>query len=359
MRALCFAAIALAFAVPASAHAASAGVGRNTLTFEAGPGEANRVSIATAPGVFRIADAGAAIVPGVGCRSLTPQAVECERRRVQLLIVRLGDGNDTVSASVGIPTRLNGGDGDDLLEGTEVDDILRGGPGADHLFGSDGFDTLEGGPGPDLLSGGTEAVVREIPLEFDFVSYTSRTAGVRVTIDGIADDGEPGEGDNVLPDVEVVLGGRGNDVLIGNDGFVNAFAGGRGNDTLVGLGGDIDLLFGERGRDDLSGGAGVDILDGGRGDDILRGGSGDDELTGGGGRDSLSGGSGEDDLRVRDRERDVVIGGSGYDFAIVDGKRLDLVLGVEEAVRPGARVRPPLTGRVARRARAGLSRVLD
>jgi len=148
MRALCFAAIALAFAVPASAHAASAGVGRNTLTFEAGPGEANQVSIATAPEVFRIADAGAAIVPGVGCRSLTPQTVECERRRVELLIVRLGDGSDTVSASVGIPTRLNGGDGNDLLEGTEVDDILRGGPAQIISLGVTVSTRWRAGPGP-------------------------------------------------------------------------------------------------------------------------------------------------------------------------------------------------------------------
>jgi len=360
MRALCFAAIALAFAAgPATARAASAGVARNVLTFEAGPGEANQVTVSTGPGVFRISDPGSMIGAGLGCRVLTAHMVECERGRVERVILRLLDGNDSATVSVGVSTRMNGGEGDDVLEGSEVDDLLRGGPGADQLFGSDGFDTLDGGTGPDVMSGGTEALVRDIPLEFDFVSYSGRTTGVRVTIDGIADDGEPGEGDNVLPDVEVVLGGRGDDVLIGNDAFVNALAGLGGNDILVGGGGEIDILFGDRGNDDLIGGPGVDILDGGRGNDRLRGGAGEDELTGGPGRDVLAGGSGSDDFKARDREGDAVLGGPGSDYAVVDGRRLDFVLGVEEVARPGApRAQSPLTGRIAERARAGLRRAL-
>ena len=45
--------------------------------------------------------------------------------------------------------------------------------------------------------------------EKDTVTYEDRTNQVFVTLDGRANDGENGEGDNVLPDVEVILGGFG------------------------------------------------------------------------------------------------------------------------------------------------------
>ena len=356
MRAWCLAA-AVASVVAAgapTAHAASVGVARSAITFEAAAGEANRVSVTTAPGVFRLADAGADISPGFGCRSLAANAVECERRGVERLTVRLGDGDDRLTANVGISTTLSGGDGDDLIEGTEADDLIRGGPGADTILGGDGFDTLSGGTGADVLSGGTDATAREIPLELDLVSYTGTTGGVSVTLDGVADDGEPGEGDNVLPDVEIVAGGRGDDTLVGNDAFLNAFGGGGGADTLDGGGGEIDILFGERGSDDIRGGSGEDIVEAGRGADRVRGGSGRDDLKGGPGRDALSGGPGSDLLDALDRERDVVAGGSGRDLAAAD--RRDVVFGVEVVRRPGG-VQAPVSGRATRAAvRAALRR---
>ena len=337
------AAVALAVAAgPATADAASVSVARGAITFEAAPGEPNRVAVSSAPGLFRVVDLGAPLAPGLGCRPLGPHAVECERSGVKRLFVRVGDGDDAVTVSVGVPTLLAGGDGDDRLEGSETDDTMRGGPGADTLLGGDGFDTLGGGPGADVLSGGTDAVAREVPLELDLVSYTGSTDGVRVTLDGIADDGAPGEGDNVLPDVEIVLGGRGDDTLIGNDEFLNGFAGGRGDDTILGRGGEIDVLFGEDGDDDLAGETGEDVLEGGRGDDRLRGGDGSDDLNGGPGHDVLAGGAGADDLEARDGERDAPLGGPGRDEALVD--RRDVVVGVEIVYGLGRRA-TPITGR--------------
>ena len=127
-----------------------------------------------------------------------------------------GGGGDTLEGGVGerrrspaVPARtaVDGGDGDDGLNGGDLilvggdgPDELIGGPGADLLFGGRGNDRLDGGLGPDYLSGESEK---------DTVTYEDRTNQVFVTLDGRANDGEAGEGDNVLPDVEVILGGFG------------------------------------------------------------------------------------------------------------------------------------------------------
>src|SRR3712207_8156526 len=45
----------------------------------------------------------------------------------------------------------------------------------------------------------------------DTASYASRTTGVVVDLDNVADDGQAGEADNVQDDVENVIGGAGNE----------------------------------------------------------------------------------------------------------------------------------------------------
>ncbi|QDT78225.1 Bifunctional hemolysin/adenylate cyclase precursor [Gimesia maris] len=71
--------------------------------------------------------------------------------------------------------------------------------------------------------------------------------------------------------------------------------GGDGHDSLIGGSGN-DTLLGENGHDYLSGGNGDNILVGGDGNDWLRGGRGRDILIGGQGRDDIKGGSGDDIL---------------------------------------------------------------
>jgi hypothetical protein len=67
----------------------------------------------------------------------------------------------------------------------------------------------------------------------DQVLYDSRTAPVTITLDGVADDGEAGEGDNVGADIERATGGSGDDLIVGN-AAENFLLGGPGNDVLVG-----------------------------------------------------------------------------------------------------------------------------
>jgi Ca2+-binding RTX toxin-like protein len=166
---------------------------------------------------------------------------------------------------------IEGGGGDDVIDGGAEDcspDTISGGSGNDTINGEGGGDDIDAGPGNDTirnrgcmpdgdtLSGGTGT---------DTVDYSDSYKGVTVTLDGLANDGVDGEDDNVVPDVENVIGGHEDDVLVGSSA----------NNLLSGLGGD-DLLGGGPGNDTLSGSVGVDVLNGGSGADVLDGGSSED-----------------------------------------------------------------------------------
>nr|WP_155197627.1 M10 family metallopeptidase C-terminal domain-containing protein [Roseibium hamelinense] len=99
--------------------------------------------------------------------------------------------------------------------------------------------------------------------------------------------------------IENAIGGRGDDVVLGNAAS-NTLHGKAGDDTLVG-GAGHDKLFGGSGNDRLDGGSSDDVLNGGAGDDSLIGGSGNDRLVGGSGNDTYTGGSGSDMFCIYNR----------------------------------------------------------
>jgi Ca2+-binding RTX toxin-like protein len=170
------------------------------------------------------------------------------------LTVYGGDGNDTITSGGasfgGAINALNGGAGDDKF----IQQSLKA---KDDIHGDDGIDTVD---------------------------YSIRTGTVTVTVGvGSADDGESGEGDTVESDVENVTGGSGDDTLDASTMTLasHVLIGGAGNDTLIGS--DMaDHLYGGEGNDILKGGGGNDILEGGDGNDTLQGGEGDDTILGGG-----------------------------------------------------------------------------
>src|SRR6266545_507828 len=145
------------------------------------------------------------------------------------------------------------------------------------------------------------------------VDYRARANPVIVVGNGVADDGEAGEGDNVSPNVFLVLGGSAGDT------FTDIDAAGRGgNDTFISTG--ARGVFGV-------GGSGDDVLIGGARADSCFGGPGEDDLNGGGGSDDLEGAGGADTLRARDGLRERVRGGRGSDRARVDS--IDVVSSIE------------------------------
>jgi len=176
--------------------------------------------------------------------------------------VKGGTGNDTITGSTGNDT-IYGGAGDDTITGNDGDDVLYGDAG------NDTFDEEDGDSGSDTMNGGAGT---------DTADYSARTNAVVVNIsNATADDGETGEADKVVNDVENVIGGDGGDTITGSTSD-NVLDGGAGNDTISGGFGN-DTLKGGAGSNTLNGDAGDDVFDQGAaadGDDAMRGGTGID-----------------------------------------------------------------------------------
>jgi Ca2+-binding RTX toxin-like protein len=195
-----------------------------------------------------------------------------------------GSGNDSIIGTDG-PNVLWGGAGNDWLDGGAGPDILYGEDDNDRLDGHAGNDTLAGNNGADKLFGAAGADTMSGGVGLDETSYADSLGGVNVTLDGLANDGISGEGDNVIYDVENVIGSNYPDKITGSASD-NKLVGGSGNDSLLGAGG----------ADTLDGGANADTLGGGDGPDTLIGGTEEDQLAGDGGYDTLRGGPGSDGL---------------------------------------------------------------
>lgn len=230
-----------------------------------------------------------------------------------------GAGDDEIeSIDASGPAELNGEAGSDRLTGGSYGDVLRGGEGVDILDGAAGPNGLDGGSGDDVLTGGADGSAGEQLAGgegYDRVTYEGSAVGVRVAIGGPADDGAPGEHDNVVADVERVDGSDDDDVLAA--GFRSA--------SLVGGAGD-DSLVGGPNSDTLAGGLGDDRLDGGlqATGDQFAGGQGEDEITYAARttgvrvdmrrRDAQGGAPGERDVYQDPIER--IVGGKGPDIII-------------------------------------------
>jgi Ca2+-binding RTX toxin-like protein len=291
--------------------------------YVADPGEINRVRI----DFDEITDTGATISAGPGCTSLAPTKVRCQVADEFFSVeVELGDGDDFVSVSEENQAVLRGGSGDDRIDGGSNHfgalEYLFGGAGNDVLLGRRGNDVLDGGLGGDILSGGTSCdaeTAGQCFINDDTVTYAHRVNRVRADADGAAvDDGERGEGDTIIADVEHLAGGKGNDFLGGTTTNVGFLGSGLSGMQLDGRAGN-DVLRGGRAPDRLDRGPGDDVLLGARGRDyLLSGGRGDDRIDGGPGRDKLHGNRGRDRLLAKDGHPDHVNGGPGRDGAEID-----------------------------------------
>jgi Ca2+-binding RTX toxin-like protein len=251
-------ALALLLVVPAAARAGVVTVTDGVLRFTGTPGESEWVSVHNWDGEVMLSDGSAAIIAGAGCRQSS--VVVCGG--VQRLVLETGDGADrvTLSNNVMLPAEVDLGPGKDIVVegGTRAD--IQGGEGDDWIVSYDAGtrSTFDGGPGRD------EAL------------YDQRWGSLRLSLDGQANDGAPGEGDTLLG-VEVIHGGFDDDVITGGPG-ADVLYGGMGTDEIHGLAGDdtLDAWSGDLG-DRLYGGEGKDVMqlsgavvaDGGPGDDTF------------------------------------------------------------------------------------------
>lgn len=242
------------------------------ISFTAAPGETNDTTVTLTPQAAAITDPGNPLQPDPAfaagtskyCTFSDDKSVCTTDAQYSYTegALSLGDGDDRGRVIAAPPDIGVGRTWPVELESGSLD----GGPGADVLVGSAGNDGFIGGPGADDISGGG-GISDRVSYDWD----GDQTIGVTVTLDGKADDGRPGEHDNVHGDVENVFGTEeGDNVLIGS----------AANNALFGFDGD-DVLRGGAGNDQLWGNlgppsGGSDVLDGGLGIDTLVGGPGDD-----------------------------------------------------------------------------------
>ena len=355
--------VAVLAIAPATASAATVKVAAGVLSYtDTDPNAKNSLGVTANATSFTLTESGtsgALRIPLLSDGSCTvgtsnrarSSTATCPLAGVTVIEIHLGPQDDTatVASAITVGSRLFGEDGNDKLTGGGGDDTIDGGTGADTVNGGAGRDTAD---------------------------YSTRTAPVSLSLNKTADDGEANEKDNIGADVEVLVGGSGDDslagdeqdnALIGNAGN-DMLGGGAGNDQLDGGAGN-DTLAGGPGADTLTGGDGVDtasyaesavgvrvVLDGKPGDggenendavdtenvvgsaqddvligndaaNVLNGGNGNDRILAGKGADAVDGGPGDDILQTLDGEKDVVTCGDGADGVVSD--RADVRSGCE------------------------------
>ncbi len=173
----------------------------------------------------------------------------------------LGGGNDVFTATGTANGVVSTYTGALTIYGGVGNDTITGGDGADTIYGDIGDDTMNGGTntaGIDTYYGGLGA---DAGAGADTVTYAARSAAVFVRMIAYEDggtapvSGEAAESDKIEPDVEVVIGGSGDDSFLGDIGN-QTFYGMAGNDTFdMGAG-----TTGGAGSDTVYGGAGTDVV---------------------------------------------------------------------------------------------------
>jgi hypothetical protein len=340
-----------AVALPSAAEAASISAGSGTVFvldrgFSGFATEQNDVAIRVVGSSLVITDtAGVTVAQNdAGCVGVSSVEARCVATRVATVSANLGAGGDRIDY------RAPQGGG------------VTMGPGNDRVF-----------------AGRREATGRAIqPFRYagdeglDAIGYAAATTGVVVDMaDGVANDGRPGDRENIERDFEqlegsefrdtlfgtarpdiifgvgdrdIIAGGGGDDVFFspGKDG-ADDYHGGPGRDTIdysgrtqplkvtldnIANDGETDGRFTVEGDsvrsnvENVNGGSGADTLtsfgvfsrlDGRGGVDTLTGGDGPDTLIGGPGRDSLDAGGGNDVLDARDGEPDFADCGTEFD----------------------------------------------
>ncbi len=338
-RAIVFAAllpVAFAAAAPTAANAADVGMSGSVLFInESRANEANRITVSPFGAGRVIVSDTAGETGGSGCRVFngdmdcpTPQSVQ----------VVTGGGDDRVEYRVSAGGIVHLGDGNDQMVGGERERI-----------GQMQEVTYAGGGGYDVLY------------------YVGADQGVTVDMaDRKAEDGRPGDRENVIEDFEFLYGSEHRDTLLGTPGAdsiaglgerdliaggggddmfysplrdgADDYHGGPGSDTMVYIGrtqplnvsldnttndgeaGEFDLvrsnvenIMGGSGADTLNSFSAFSRLEGFGGADTLIGGDGPDTLIGGTGADNIQAGAGADVIDARDGGPDAIDCGTEKD----------------------------------------------
>jgi Ca2+-binding RTX toxin-like protein len=230
----------------------------------------------------------------------------------EVLDLRANGGDDTFGsdgeiAALGLRANVAGGDGYDVLDGTNAADLLDGGAGDDRITPDDNpagtRDDARGGDGTDTIvwNGGDDDDLNEGGAGDDVSLINGATADERFTITPSATDGR------VLFDRLATPGPGPFNVDIGT------------TETLQ--------LEANAGNDRVKGAKGV----AGRISTVINAGDGNDVVKGTDAEDRISLGKGSDIAKTIDRAEDAVSCDQGIDLAIVDRRdflrQCELVIG--------------------------------
>ncbi|MFN3235374.1 MAG: VCBS domain-containing protein, partial [Gammaproteobacteria bacterium] len=243
-------------------------------------------------------------------------------------VIISGSGDDTIKSKGGDDyifsgsgdDTINSGAGDDIIISGMGNDVIKAGSGDDLIISGDGDDTIRAGSGDDIIISGSGADYifagsgDDLIISGDGDDIIKAGAGDDIIISGSGNDTVyAGSGDdyvNTGSGDDTVYAGSGDDVVILADGNDYAVAG-SGDDVLLGCSGD-DWLDGNSGDDLIIAGSGNDYVSGGSGNDTIIGGSGNDEIYGGSGCDYILGGTGNDIIYGGSGD-DIILAGSGND----------------------------------------------
>ncbi len=315
----------------APALAGEAKIWNGLVTYDAFPGEANKVTITASGSAYQINDSGNFVVPGPGCTRVDHYTVSCPSAGITGLYADLHDLNDTLVnyTSTGINAQggegrdllmggggndtllggrleddLYGGPGNDVLVGGSEDDYLDGGTGNDYMAGESGNDKLLGAGGDDIIDGGEGQThpygwdrwdmclfPTQFPCGDDIVTYELAAGPVSVRLYLTIQQDTVSDGKDTLSNVEIVYGSVFGDTLAGKDGVYHGYElhGGDGDDKLYSYGTHSTHAYYYGYNGISSGGRGNDTFD------VVQGAAtGKFQLYGGDGRDRLLGGDGTD-----------------------------------------------------------------
>ncbi|MET0684405.1 MAG: calcium-binding protein [Solirubrobacteraceae bacterium] len=230
----------------------------------------------------------------------------------EVLDLRANGGDDTFGsdgeiAALGLRANVTGGDGNDVLDGTNAADLLDGGAGDDRITPDDNpagtRDDARGGDGNDTIvwNGGDDDDTNEGGAGDDVSLINGATADERFTIKPSATDGR------VLFDRLATPGPGPFNVDIGT------------TETLQ--------LEANAGNDRVKGAKGV----AGRISTVINAGDGNDIVKGTDAEDAISLGKGNDIAKTIDKAEDTVSCDQGIDLALVDRRdflrQCELVIG--------------------------------
>jgi RTX calcium-binding nonapeptide repeat (4 copies) len=226
----------------------------STLSYR-GNARANVVDVVKVGRSLLLTQDGGRLKVGRGCQRLDRRSAKCSMRRVRTFFANMGAGDDSVAATIPVPSTLLGGAGSDHLEGGPRGDIVTGGAGHDTVDGAGGGDRIYG-EGTDVLLGGSG----------DDALFARTSEDARV---------EGGEGSDYLaggPENTVLTGGDGNDYLDGSGGS-DVLLGGSGIDVLIGGDGNDQLLGARKDLATVSavGDDAVDLIYCGGSEDVIDG----------------------------------------------------------------------------------------